>query len=250
MTPTTKKKRQRSPNSPYLDLEQAVVKVRTLFDADRRHAMPAALAHERWDYKAESSAAQQCEAALKAYGLLDAQGSGKSRKLSVSEAAERILRDAPDREQLIRQAALGPKIHAELWNKYAGDGLPSDDIIRTYLLWERETGRFNEEAVGDVIRRFRSTIALAKLVQGDIIEDGDHSNLDPPGDGGKPSQEGILTPPQAGCFPLPVLMDDGSFQVVSIPQMSEAAFKLFKEHLEAYKNGFVRPKDPENRGDE
>ncbi len=62
----------------------------------------------------------------------------------------------------------------------------------------------------------------------------------PPGDGGKPSKEDTLTPPPSGAFPLPVLMDDGSFLVVSIPQMSEAAFKLFKEHLEAYKNGFVR----------
>lgn len=176
MTATPKKKRQRSPNYPSLDLKQAIDKARALFDADRRHAMPSNLAHERWGYKSESSAAQQCEAALKAYGLLDAHGTGKSRKLSVSEKAERIIRDAPDRGALLKVAALGPKIHSELWEKYLHDGLPSDEIIRTYLLWERESGQFNEEAIGDVIRRFRSSIGLAKLDSSSMIEEEDEGD--------------------------------------------------------------------------
>ena len=130
------KKRTRSPNYPFVNLEVATRQTETLYERDRRHAVPILVAHERWGYKRGSAAGNQCAAALKSYGLTRIVGQGDDRKLSVTETGERIVRHAPDRPQRLRDAALSPPIHAELWSKYRERGLPSDDVIRNYLLWD------------------------------------------------------------------------------------------------------------------
>ncbi len=165
------KKRARSPNYPFVDLQVAVGHTEALYSHDRRHPVPILIAHERWGYKRGSAAGNQCTAALKSYGLIRVEGRGDDRKLSVTEAGERIVRHAPDRPQRLRDAALSPPIHSELWSKYREAGLPSDDVVKNYLVWEREQNRFNEDVVDGVICRFRDTIAFANVQNTDTIEE-------------------------------------------------------------------------------
>lgn len=167
-----KRLRHRSPNYPFLDLKAAIDCTAVLYRADGKHPMTVELAHHRWKYRAFSSGGEQTVAALRAYGLINVDGQGKKRKVRVSDSAERIIRKAPNHEELLREAALKPAIHHELWARYSQSGLPSNENIRTYLEWDREEGTFNKEVIDGVIKRFRDTLELAKLPNENIVENG------------------------------------------------------------------------------
>ena len=256
----TKKKRTRSPNYPLVSLTAGVEHAQALFDRDRRHPVPILIAHERWDFKRGSGAGNQCAAALRSYGLIQIEGKGDNRKLSVTEEGERIVRSAPNRAKLLRAAAMMPPIHAELWEKYRDAGLPSDEVIKNYLIWERADGRFNEDVVDGVIRRFRETIAFAGLDSSSIIEEdnGDESGGQYPDQhavqtvGGEPlrsetqgSREGMMQPGTTQAVPLPVLETDGTIRIVNIPHLSEQAFDFLKNLLDQYKSAIVRNQSDE-----
>ncbi|MCO6439290.1 MAG: hypothetical protein J5J06_19545 [Phycisphaerae bacterium] len=166
-----KKPRHRSPNYPSVTLKRAVELTAALHKEDKTHHVPIATAHSRMGYSAHSSAAMQAEAALKAFGLLEVDGKGKSRKVAVSSDGDHIVREGPRKEGLLKNAALRPKLHRELWNKYASTGLPSDEVIKNYLVWERDGGTFTDDAATDLIKNFRETIGFTKLSPSDKIED-------------------------------------------------------------------------------
>lgn len=161
----------RSPNYPVMDLGKALEKATILHGEFRTHEIPIGMAHERCGYKSLSGAGNQCIAALKAYGLVNVTGQSDQRKVSVSVEGDRIIRNAPDRVELLKTAALKPTLHRELWNHYQEKGgVPVDDLLRHYLVWDRPEPRFNEKSVGGFIADFRATLKLAGLEKGDIIE--------------------------------------------------------------------------------
>lgn len=162
-----KKRKGRSPNHPIIPLETAVEKTRLLFN--KYHRQPASLLNAciTMGYKTIYSTSNQTAAALGAYGLADFTGKGDGRKMFVTEIGERIVRGAPDRDQLLKNAALAPTIHREVFDNYDGT-LPHDDILKDYLLWERPEGsRFTEDAVDAFISRLRETFKYAKLSRDD-----------------------------------------------------------------------------------
>ncbi len=172
-----KRVKDRSPNYPLIDLETALQRVAVIHRDLRTREAPITLVHQRWEVKPLSGAGNQLVAALKAYGLMNVTGQGDDRKVSISAEGDRILRNAPDRGELLKAAALRPAIHRELWDRYSGEGgIPGDDVLMHYLVWERPEPRFNDKTVERFIARFRSTLRLAGLEQGDIMEadeDGD-----------------------------------------------------------------------------
>ncbi len=153
-----KASRTRSPNHPAMSLGAAIAKAALLQGKYGTAPVPLKIACETIGYSTLNSSANQAVAALKSFGLINVTGAGDSRKISVSPTGERIIRNAPDRAALIRDAAMKPQIHKELWDHFDGKGLPHDDILRNYLLWERDEGKFNEEAVDDFIANFRATL--------------------------------------------------------------------------------------------
>ena len=162
--------RHRSPNYPFINLEKAIERTRQIYDADRRHEVPVKVVSEkRWEYKPGSSQGDQTLGALRAFGLVEVAGSGDKRMVKISDRAYRILASAQDAPERIKDAALSPTLHGELWQKYGTDGLPSDDVIRNYLLFERPGGRFNEDVVDSFIGRFKETISFAKLDSSDKL---------------------------------------------------------------------------------
>ncbi len=54
---------------------------------------------------------------------------------------------------------MGPRIHAELWERYGSD-LPSDQSLKRYLVLEKN---FNEAAVDELLEEYKQTIAFAGL---------------------------------------------------------------------------------------
>jgi hypothetical protein len=158
-----KPKRDRSPAYPGVDLAQAIDRANALYQAERKNVAPINAILHHWGYSPGSGRGLVTLAALKHFGLLLDEGSGERRQARLSPRALRIILDAhedsPERRQAVREAALEPKIHRELWEKYEGD-LPSDPTLRTYLSLERN---FTDRAVRSFIPQFRRTVAFAEL---------------------------------------------------------------------------------------
>lgn len=176
ITDNDKRKRQRSPAYPYINLESALKRAKEFYVKETRNAVNIKVAAKHWGYEEKSSAGQQTAAALISFGLLQDSGMGNLRKLQLTQNALRILLDnrpdSTDLMQAIKTAALTPKIHQELWKKYGID-LPSDDTLR-FTLTAEWVPPFNDNTVDGFIREYKSTIAFAKLSDSDkftAIED-------------------------------------------------------------------------------
>jgi hypothetical protein len=150
-----KKTKDRNPNFPFINLENALERATQFYREEKRGSAPFTAAAKHWGYSPTSSGAAQTVAALKNYGLLTDENSGAQRKVRLSELALRILLDSrpdsPDLGRLKRQAALLPPIASEIYEKWP-DGLPSDHTLHHYLMFEKN---FTQEAsykVGRIIK--------------------------------------------------------------------------------------------------
>ena len=244
-----KAKRHRSPNYPFVNLERAIERARQIYLADRRHDVPVKVVIEkRWEYKPGSSQGDQTVGALRAFGLIEISGIGDKRMIRISEHAYRILAGAQDASERIKDAALSPQIHAELWQKYGSSGLPSDDTIRNYLVFEREAGRFNEDVVGGVIDRFKESISFAKLDSSDKIRAAvlgglnDEENTETDDKGPMIQNPGQLQPkqnppppppPAGGQKDFPLYLSNSKRAVLYIPDtITTKDYELLKRQIE------------------
>jgi hypothetical protein len=173
-----KKQRARSPGYPGIDLKLSIEKARLLHKAEGRNATPYSVALKDIGYSEKSGAGWAAMAALIKFGLVSEEGTGPGRKIRLSDAGFRIVIDAredsSERDALIREAAMLPSIHREIWSKYEGD-LPANDAnIEYYLKAERG---FTETGAKDFIREFRATLAYANVSAGDgLTRDAEDSN--------------------------------------------------------------------------
>lgn len=161
--------RARSPSYPVLSLPAAIVKASALYEHIKRTSAPLETLATVWGSNAKSSATLQAVAALKKYGLLEELESAGSRLFKLTQASLTLIlgdqTETPERLTLLKQLALSPQIHADIWKRFNGD-LPSDVGLRQYLLLDKE---FNENSVPGLIRSFRDTISFAKLQPSDKI---------------------------------------------------------------------------------
>ena len=160
---SSKRGRTRSPAYPYIALPNALEKAAVLWQVEGRHAAAVNVAMGHWGYKEDSSTGYSCVAALKKFGLVDHEGMGDTRQVKLSGLALTILLDkdpnSEERRDALRTAALGPRIHAELWERY-GTELPSDQSLKRYLVLERG---FNEAAVDELLDEYKQTMTFAGL---------------------------------------------------------------------------------------
>jgi len=213
-----KKPRQRSPNYPAIGLEKALEKLLPIKEQAGRHSMPFTLAYATWNYK--SAAGDQTIAALKSFGLIEVQGVKDKREIRLTEAAWRILGNAPDREELLQVAALKPEIHRKLWEKYEGPP-PSDSIVKNYLVWELN---FNQSFVDGFISQYRSTIAFANITAFDRLPGVDSEEPEPEE---TPLMQTTTRPASLAVAPKPE--SPGALRPQNLRLMTELAFKLSKE---------------------
>lgn len=171
MDEESKKQRTRSPAYPYCNLETAITRAREFHKEERSNAANISIAGKHWGYKENSSGAFQTAAALISFGLMTDEGTGDKRKLKLTPAALRILLDADptstERARLIREAALAPKIHQQLW-KHWGKDLPSVPSLKNTLIFDWKPP-FNENSVDGFIKEYKDTIAFAKLLESDTV---------------------------------------------------------------------------------
>ena len=182
-----KKMRTRSPAYPFVNLETALRRAKEFYAAQQHHAAPLKVAVKLWGYEEKSSGGLQTAAALVSFGLLNDEGTSDGRKVRLTPLALKILLN-PDllgREEAIKQVALTPKIHRQVWNKWGAK--PPEASMRYALLTEWEP-RFNPNTVDTFIREYRDTIAFAKLSESDKVSSEGEGSAD---QGGKPAEPKI-----------------------------------------------------------
>src|ERR1039458_3282080 len=166
-----KKLRVRSPEHPFINLENAIARAEQFYEVEQHRPANAKVAMDHWGYDPKSSGGMQTLSALISFGLLEEQGAGDLRAVKLTPTALRIViddTDSPERLAAIQQAAMTQKIHRELRNKFGGTEPPSDRQFRHILLAEWEP-RFNANAVDNFIKEYKDTIAFAKLTKPDTV---------------------------------------------------------------------------------
>jgi hypothetical protein len=177
-----KKKRARSPNFPAITLKDAVERARTIFKEEGRN-----FAHEdtilgHWQYKPRSGGGWSVLAAVKSFGLVTQEGSGNTSRYRVSDSALKLVmksgdEHADERQDVLKDAALKPRIHRELWTTYSGT-LPSNQTLEYELV---SNWGFTPVAAKEFVPRFRETISYAALTAADTLtgnggDNGDDAN--------------------------------------------------------------------------
>lgn len=130
-------KRQRSPNFPYATLRDCVDLVRMLHDKVQTTQIPVDLAYRRMDLNPSSSVSLRIMGSLTGYGLLNVEGSGKDKRVNVSELGRRIAIDTrPDSPEIIglyQKAIFNEPMMQKAWNEWRRN-LPRDqEAIETVL---------------------------------------------------------------------------------------------------------------------
>ena len=168
----------RSPGYPFIPLNQALERARALRAGAKGNDVRVATAGTIWELGAKSSALRQTIAALKHFGLVEYIGTTADRKIKLTETASRIVLDerpgSVDRDTLIKKAALTPKIHAELWEKW-GTNLPPDVEMQTELILER---KFSKTGAADAIAVYKATLIFANLIIVGMMPDGESDKLE------------------------------------------------------------------------
>lgn len=155
-----KRKMVRSPNSPSLSLSDALAKAKIIYDVEKKipTTPDVMLSHIGYE-KPDSGPAGRAFGALRQYGLVTEVEAGKFRISDSSFRYFELPPDDPERQKILREAALKPALFKELINRHKDGVLPSDAALRSYLVLEKN---FNPNTVEDFIRVFRQTIAVAK----------------------------------------------------------------------------------------
>lgn len=246
--PSEKAKRERSPNYPAISLSQAVERAKELYKVEKRYLAPIDTVLGHWGYRPKSGGGLVAVAALLKFGLLEGEGSGPARRVKITDVAQRIIRDtrevSPDRDRLLREAALRPKIHRELWDRFGGS-LPSDSNLQHTLIFEYG---FTDGGAVEFIRQFKATIAFARMNEADEDDTDDFSNLpaviseaEPPSAQRRPAEHvATYIPANPGrALPIPIMGSD-QWPTLYLPgRITEADWTQMMAVLEAMKPGIV-----------
>ena len=161
--------RTRSPGYPAFSLQTSLERARAVWEHEKRNPASTTALAAAWGLNVKSSSTLLSVSSLKKFGLLEDVDGGKERLLKLSQSALNIIlndqEDSAERIGLLKQCALTPQIHAELWKQYNGD-LPSDTSLKRHLIVEKN---FNAASVDGFIKQFKDTISFAKLAPSDKI---------------------------------------------------------------------------------
>lgn len=171
MDDTDSKKRERSPNFPFIGFATALGRAREFYDKERRGSAAVSVVAQHWRYSQKSSGLTQTIAALKSYGLMDDEGRGDARRLRLTERAIRILLDtrldSPERKEAIRQAALSPSLCFSIFDKFQND-LPSDANLEHFLLFDL---KFNPDSVKAVIKILKENNEFIAGIESNVVSE-------------------------------------------------------------------------------
>ncbi len=182
MSDEHKPTRVRSPSYPYVDLETAIEKIKTMDNFTKRTPVLVKTMLPRWGFESGKSAhGMKLVAALKSYGLIGDSGKKENRKIQITDDAFRIINTLPNSDEhkrLIKECALKPEMYKYMWDNYGDEAsMPHDDAIKSHLVIEK---RFNSGAVKGFLDDYKQTIRYAGLVKAGTIDDNGEEDETPP----------------------------------------------------------------------
>lgn len=229
--PTTETKptaaRGRGPAYPYVDLPKALTLLEKIVAAKLtpKHPVAPEAIYGFLGMAPKSSAARQSLAALKYYGLVEYSGTGKDRRVRLTERAAILAHDrdpsSKRRERALREAALAPSIFQEIYTEQGGPFLPAREALETFLKLDKG---FDEDSSKRAVGHFLNTIELAGLDQPDSasVEGDENDSPDEedgvvyggarPGDMIQWESHGVLKLPRAAK--VRAVSDDGEYVAV------------------------------------
>lgn len=147
-------KKIRSPNYPGISLPEAIERIKKIHAKAHTHKVDAETMARAAGYGGLNGAALTVLSALKKFGLLEEIG----KEVRVSPLAMTIIADpvgSNDRRKAIQIAAFAPHLFIEIRKQFP-DGIPGDEIVRSFLLKRS----FSAASVDTAIRAFRETMKL------------------------------------------------------------------------------------------
>lgn len=253
------RRKQRSPNYPGIDLGAALKRAQIVWGREQHHPAAQHVILNHWGYAPKSGGGAVAYAALKRFGLLEDHGRGEAR---LTQLALDILRSQhegrPDYEK-IREAALRPAMHRDLWQEYRAS-LPSNESLQFKLVTEKG---FTPGGADEFISEWKRTLSFAKLAEatGSVGPDATPSTAVqseesvpassppvPPPPTDAPATAPTSTPRSAGApaasgssaYRIPLSNAGRVAAFVHLPDsMSEGEWARFLTVLEAMKPGLV-----------
>ncbi|MEW6090980.1 MAG: hypothetical protein AB1647_08650 [Pseudomonadota bacterium] len=165
------KKKERSPSFPFISLREAIKRLQAFEQTFGRHPAPASKSGLAWGMKDGSSQAFQTLAALKAFGLIEYEGSGKTLTAHLTEDARTYLRAQQEhiKEDVLRRIAVKPKQIQKFWQIW-GERRPPDPVCLDALILNHA---FTDSAASNFLKVYDDTIAYAGLSDSDTVTDED-----------------------------------------------------------------------------
>ena len=161
----------RSPSFPFIPLQKAIEQARRFDRHSKGHAVRVASALEAWGYKPGSSGGLQTISALKAFGLAVDQGNNDERKVQITEFGRRLLKGPPASvmSDMLKDAALKPKLIREMWDAWGSQRPPRSDCIYTLTV----DMSFTDAAASIFLNVYDATIAFSGSAGADSVSDAD-----------------------------------------------------------------------------
>jgi hypothetical protein len=223
--------RDRSPAFPVVALDTAVQRLAEFEAHFKRSAARSEKVGDAWKITTKAYA-DRIAAALRYFGLLEYQGTGKERSVVVSEEGRNYLRAQQEatKQAIIKRAALRPKQIATFWNLWGKDR-PADAACIDELVQQHG---FSVAGARDFLKVYDATINYAKLSdsdkspleEADSEEESERSGMTPQVH--TPPKPGETPPPpiklghQHAAFPLP----EGAVSLSFPAEMSVASAQM------------------------
>lgn len=159
--------RDRSPSFPVIGLKVAFERLVEFEAHFKRSAARPEKVGDAWNITTKAYA-DRIAAALRYFGLLEYQGTGKERTIAISEEGRKYLRAQQEetKREVIKAAALQPKQIAECWELWSNDR-PADAACIDDLVQNRA---FSVTGARDFLKVYNSTISYAGLTETDKVD--------------------------------------------------------------------------------
>ena len=228
-----KKPRPRSPEFPFIPLNEAIPKVEQLISANQRHSARIKTLAPLWNYSAASSSFLRVVAALRSFGLVEEIGSGDDRKISVSDLGMKVVSDKRPgaRESAIQKAFESCTILNDYRQKW-GSKRPSDPVCISELTLDNG---FTDQAARKFISVYDDSVAFVGINGSDevplsVTQSSEQSVIDV-GMFVQWEQGGVLQLPQAAK--LTGFSGDGKFAFVQGHEAGIPRGELVKAEMPA-----------------
>jgi len=225
----------RSPNFPVTDLRNAVELAKKLEDRAQQHPLPIEDVVTRvFGLKTGSSYGRQIVAALRQFGLVQVRGAAAHQMVQLTPEARKIALSHGDSEELVKEAALNPRVHSNIWEHYNGQ-LPPDETLNHYLLSEYQPP-FNKTSIDRFLSQFKETLEYAGLSGAGLPADlSNHGSLGElrevgaqPDTSRKPSRESVKPGMKQDTFNL----DEGEVVLQWPMRLSKESLEEFEAWLD------------------